>query len=65
VVGLIDYDDFRRKNSIDLKKFTALVVGGWMNSTGHRKNIMNANFTHIGIGHVARGNYWTQMFIRQ
>ena len=41
------------------------VVTGWMNSTGHRKNIMNATYTHIGIGHVAEGNYWTQMFMRQ
>lgn len=41
------------------------VVNGWMNSTGHRRNILNANYTHIGIGHVASGNYWTQMFIRQ
>lgn len=40
------------------------VVNGWMNSQGHRQNILNANFTHIGIGHVANGNYWTQMFIR-
>lgn len=39
------------------------VVKAWMNSEGHRKNIMNANFTHIGVGHVAEGNYWTQMFI--
>mgnify|MGYP003409232518 CR=1 FL=1 len=43
----------------------AVVVDGWMNSSGHRKNILNANFTHIGIGHVASGNYWTQMFIHQ
>lgn len=41
------------------------VVTGWMNSDGHRRNIMNANYTHIGIGHVADGNYWTQMFMRQ
>jgi uncharacterized YkwD family protein len=39
------------------------VVTAWMNSEGHRKNILNANYTHIGIGHVAQGNYWTQMFI--
>ncbi|TCN24856.1 CAP domain-containing protein [Mesobacillus foraminis] len=39
------------------------VVQAWMNSEGHRKNILNANFTHIGVGHVAEGNYWTQMFI--
>jgi uncharacterized YkwD family protein len=39
------------------------VVTAWMNSEGHRKNIMNGNFTHIGVGHVADGNYWTQQFI--
>ncbi len=39
------------------------VVSAWMNSQGHRENIMNADFTHIGIGHTADGNYWTQMFI--
>ncbi|MFD1067277.1 CAP domain-containing protein [Oceanobacillus locisalsi] len=39
------------------------VVDAWMNSEGHRENIMNGDFTHIGIGHVEDGNYWTQMFI--
>ncbi|WP_163100872.1 CAP domain-containing protein [Peribacillus alkalitolerans] len=39
------------------------VVQAWMNSEGHRANIMNRSFTHIGVGHVASGNYWTQMFI--
>ena len=39
------------------------VVNGWMNSSGHRANILNANYTHIGVGYVAQGNYWTQMFI--
>ncbi|WP_173917446.1 CAP domain-containing protein [Halobacillus sp. Marseille-Q1614] len=39
------------------------VVQGWMNSQGHRENIMNPNFTHIGVGHAEGGNYWTQMFI--
>ena len=39
------------------------VVKGWMNSSGHRANILNASFTHIGIGYEASGNYWTQMFI--
>ncbi len=41
----------------------AAVVEGWMNSPGHRANILNANYTKIGVGYVARGNYWTQMFI--
>lgn len=39
------------------------VVQAWMNSDGHRKNILSANFTHIGVGYVAEGNYWTQQFI--
>lgn len=41
------------------------VVNGWMNSSGHRANILNADFTHIGVGYVSGGNYWTQMFIRK
>lgn len=39
------------------------VVDAWMNSPGHRANILNASFTQIGVGHVANGNYWVQMFI--
>lgn len=38
------------------------VVKAWMNSQGHRANILNASFTEIGVGY-ASGNYWTQMFI--
>ncbi|MEK4668117.1 CAP domain-containing protein [Niallia sp. FSL R7-0271] len=39
------------------------VVKAWMNSEGHRANILSSNFTHIGVGYVADGNYWTQQFI--
>ncbi|MCH5193810.1 MAG: serine protease [Oscillospiraceae bacterium] len=39
------------------------VVEGWMNSEGHRANILNSSFKEIGVGHVVSGNYWTQMFI--
>lgn len=39
------------------------VVDGWMNSSGHRANILNASYKQIGVGYVADGNYWTQMFI--
>jgi uncharacterized YkwD family protein len=37
-----------------------------MNSSGHRANILNANYTHLGIGMVqgSRNHYYTQMFIR-
>ncbi|MFJ7953600.1 CAP domain-containing protein [Lysinibacillus sp. NPDC096418] len=41
------------------------VVQGWMNSSGHRANILSANFTHIGVGYVKTGNYWTQQFIKK
>lgn len=40
-----------------------VVVDGWMNSEGHRANILNSSYTQIGVGYVAEGNYWTQMFI--
>lgn len=39
------------------------VVKAWMNSSGHRANILNKSFTHIGVGYAKTGNYWTQMFI--
>ncbi|MDZ5474021.1 SafA/ExsA family spore coat assembly protein [Bacillus sp. 31A1R] len=41
------------------------VVTAWMNSEGHRKNILSAGYTHIGVGYATggKGPYWTQMFI--
>ncbi|WFE34206.1 CAP domain-containing protein [Micromonospora sp. WMMD975] len=41
----------------------ASVMDAWMNSEGHRANILNCGFTQIGVG-VARSNgpYWTQDF---
>ncbi len=41
------------------------VVNAWMNSPGHRANILNANFNKIGIGYYNGGSkthYWTQVF---
>ncbi|MDQ0350395.1 putative YkwD family protein [Alkalibacillus filiformis] len=41
-------------------------VNNWMNSEGHRENILNESWTHIGVGYEDSGNmspYWTQMFI--
>ena len=38
-------------------------VSAWMNSSGHRANILNASYTQIGVGFVSNGHYWTQMFI--
>ena len=45
----------------------ASVMDSWMNSEGHRANILNGDFTSIGIGYVKAGSgyghYWVQMFL--
>ncbi|MFI1979600.1 CAP domain-containing protein [Streptomyces wedmorensis] len=39
------------------------VMEAWMNSPGHRANILNCDFKEIGIGiHSSGGPYWTQVF---
>lgn len=45
----------------------ASVMSAWMNSTGHRANILNGSYEHVGMGlaHSANGTpYWTQVFGR-
>lgn len=39
------------------------VMEGWMNSPGHKANILNSSYTEIGVGYVSDGSYWTQEFI--
>ena len=41
------------------------VVNGWMNSEGHRKNILSASYSGIGVGCYKSGNtlYWSQFFV--
>lgn len=41
------------------------VMNSWMNSSGHRANILNSSYTEIGIGYYAGGSYgteWVQLF---
>jgi uncharacterized protein YkwD len=47
-----------------LSNFASLAMQGWMNSSGHRANILSNNFTHVGVGVVMVGNkiYATTMF---
>lgn len=49
------------------------VMNGWMNSEGHRNNILNCSFEEIGVGYIYLQNdigdvnyrhYWTQLFAR-
>ncbi|WP_187441969.1 cell wall-binding repeat-containing protein [Sutcliffiella horikoshii] len=39
------------------------VVSAWMNSAGHKANILDPNMTHIGVGYEKELKHWTQMFI--
>lgn len=43
------------------------VMAGWMNSEGHRENILNPGFNKLGVGYAQSGSgyghYWTQMFV--
>ncbi|XKE93992.1 S-layer homology domain-containing protein [Metaplanococcus flavidus] len=44
------------------------VMSSWMNSPGHRANILNKDYTHLGVGIYKGGSYGiyhTQLFIRQ
>ncbi|MFE5158277.1 CAP domain-containing protein [Streptomyces sp. NPDC056697] len=38
------------------------VMEGWMNSSGHKANILNCDFKEIGVGVAQPGHYWTQDF---
>jgi len=47
----------------------AEVVSGWMDSPGHRANILNASYTSIGVGYAFSSgttyeHYWAQIFLR-
>ncbi|MEU6805481.1 CAP domain-containing protein [Streptomyces neyagawaensis] len=47
------------------QRSAAEVVEGWMNSPGHRANILKPDFTHMGVGFTGgggAGTYWTQLF---
>ncbi|MFL0251805.1 CAP domain-containing protein [Clostridium neuense] len=44
------------------------VMNGWMNSPGHRANILGKQYNQIGVGMVKNSKgqlYWTQVFIKQ
>lgn len=50
------------------QKSASDVMKAWMNSSGHRANILNKNYTELGVGYASGGSYgtyWTQMFIKK
>ena len=47
------------------QKTPEAVMNGWMNSSGHRANILSSTYTHIGVGYAkdSKGNtYWVKIF---
>lgn len=49
------------------QRTAAEVMNTWMNSDGHRANILSKAYTHIGVGVAKKANgtlYWTQMFMK-
>lgn len=47
------------------QKTAETVMSGWMNSSGHRANILGSGYTRIGVGYAEAGNgtpYWVQIF---
>ena len=40
------------------------IIGGWMGSDGHKKNILDPRFTRIGVGYYESAGlgYWAQLF---
>lgn len=41
----------------------ASTVSAWMNSAGHRANILGTEFTSLGVGYNAQSNIWVQIFV--
>jgi len=53
------------ENIASEQKTPEAVVTAWMNSSGHRANILSSNFSKIGVGYAINSNgttYWTQIF---
>ena len=48
------------------QKTAQTVMNGWMNSSGHRANILKSSYTKLGVGYAVSKNgtpYWVQIFI--
>lgn len=49
------------------QKTAQQVMTDWLNSSGHRANILNKNYTELGVGYVeggSYGSYWVQLFVK-
>lgn len=53
--------NFAGENIASMGMSSQGVVNGWLNSKGHRENILNPNYKYIGVG--VYNSKWTQIFI--
>jgi len=56
------YDKPGAENIAKGQSNAAKVMDAWMNSEGHRANILNCKLKKIGVGVNTKGMYWTQNF---
>lgn len=59
------YDAPRSENIAAGQRTAADVVAGWLDSPGHRRNILDCGSTEMGVGRAdggSFGRYWTQVF---
>ena len=63
-IGENIYMGARLDYATDIKTQARLIVDGWMTSPGHRRNILDPNYTHLGVGVAAKDKmcYATQVF---
>ena len=53
-IGENIYMGARFDYSTDIKTQARMIVDGWMTSPGHRRNILDPNYTHLGVGVAAK-----------
>ncbi len=61
-IGSAGYSNVSGENVAYGYPSAAEVMGVWMGSSGHRGNIEDCAFTHVGIGYAPNGHYWVQDF---
>lgn len=61
----VKYSRLAENIAYNSSKNVADVMKLWMDSEGHKKNILNSELTHIGIGVYKKGGYyyWVQAFL--
>jgi uncharacterized protein YkwD len=61
-IGSAGYDTVTGENLAHGYASAAEVMNVWMRSAGHRENLEDCAFTHIGVGYSPNGHYWVQDF---